>query len=375
MSVGVSANIRVRKTVIRLSDGRELDYFDAGPPARRDEADRRGLSPARPESQLRYDPFQRAWVMYASHRQDRTYLPSAADCPLCPSTDTRATEIPAHDYEVVVFENRFPALTQSGGGLAGLASGAGAEPAELLLARPSAGRCEVVCFTSDHNASFADLSPERARLVTEALIDRTRELSARPDVAQVFCFENRGREIGVTQPHPHGQIYAYPFVTPRTARALEAASAYADRTGRNLADDIVAAERAAGSRIVLASAHWTAFVPHAAKWPYEVHCYPRRRVPDLAGLEPAERADLATIQLDLLGRFARLFDQPAPYISGWHQAPSGSGREHFALHLELFTLRRSNDKLKYLAGSESGMDAFANDILPEQAAARLRELG
>jgi UDPglucose--hexose-1-phosphate uridylyltransferase len=369
----VSADITVRKTTISLSDGRELSYFDTGVSARRDEPDRRGLSPGRPESLLRYDPLQRTWVMYASHRQDRTYLPGAADCPLCPSTDIRATEIPARDYEVVVFENRFPALTESSGGL-GPEDAAG-EPEELLPARRSAGRCEVICFTSDHDASFADLSPERVRLVTEALIDRTRELSARPGVAQVFCLENRGREIGVTQPHPHGQIFAYPFVPLRTARALEAESAYAGRTGRNLADDVVAAERADGSRIVLAGAHWTAFVPHAARWPYEVHCYPNRRVPDLASLRPAEKLELASVQLDLLGRFARLFNQPAPYISGWHQAPARTGREHFALHLELFTVRRSNDRLKYLAASESGMDAFANDILPEQAARQLRELG
>ena len=368
----MSADISVRKTAIRLSDGRELSYFDAGPPARRDYADRRGLSPARPQAQLRYDPFQDAWVMYASYRQDRTHLPGAADCPLCPSTDTRPTEIPARDYEVVVLENRFPALTEPASGGPGPAA---ARPEDLLPARPSAGRCEVICFTSEHDASFADLSPQRARLVTEALIDRTTELGARPETAQVFCFENRGREIGVTQPHPHGQIYAYPFVTPRTARALEAASAYARRTGRNLADDVVAAERADGSRVVLAGTHWIAFVPHAARWPYEVHCYPARRVPDLASLRPAERAELATVQLDLLGRFARLFDQAAPYVSGWHQAPARAGREHLALHLELFTLRRSNDKLKHLAGSESGMGAFANDILPEQAAARLRELG
>jgi UDPglucose--hexose-1-phosphate uridylyltransferase len=211
--------------------------------------------------------------------------------------------------------------------------------------------------------------------VTEALIDRTTALSALPGVAQVYCFENRGAEIGVTQPHPHGQIYAYPFVTPRTARALDGALAYARRTGRNLADDVLAAERAAGERIVLAGPHWTAFVPHAARWPYEVHLYPNRRVPDLASLRPAERAELAIAELDVLGRFARLFDEPAPYISAWHQAPVAAGREQLALHLELFTMRRSSDKLKYLAGSESGMDAFANDILPERAAARLRELG
>ena len=126
---------------------------------------------------------------------------------------------------------------------------------------------------------------------------------------------------------------------------------------------------------MLTSDHWVAFVPHAARWPYEVHCYPVRRVPDLASLRPEERDELATVQLDLMRRFARLFDEPAPYISGWHQAPTRTAREDFALHLELFTVRRGNDKLKYLAGSESGMDAFANDIMPEQAASRLRELG
>jgi UDPglucose--hexose-1-phosphate uridylyltransferase len=99
-----------------------------------------------------------------------------------------------------------------------------------------------------------------------------------------------------------------------------------------------------------------------------------RRVPDLASLRPAELDELADFQLDLLGRFARLFATPAPYISAWHQAPVRTGRRAFALHLELFTMRRSDDKLKYLAGAESGMDAVANDILPERAAERLREL-
>jgi UDPglucose--hexose-1-phosphate uridylyltransferase len=359
------------KSAIRLSDGRELIYFDDHPAAGRDAPDLRGLPPAQPVSELRYDPLQRTWVMYASHRQDRSYLPAADQCPLCPSTDTRLTEIPAHDYQVVVFENRFPALTEA---TTAPPDAAGGEPDGLLAARPSAGRCEVICYTSDHDASFADLSPDRVRLVTEALIDRTAALSDLPGVEQVFCFENRGREIGVTQPHPHGQIYAYPFVTPRTARMLGAVTEYARRTGRNLFDDAVEAERAAGTRVVTESAHWIAFVPHAARWPYEVHCYPLRRIPDLASLRPAERDDLAIVQLDLMRRFARLFSQPAPYISGWHQAPVRAAREDFGLHLELFTVRRSDDKLKYLAGSESGMDAFANDILPEQAARRLREL-
>jgi UDPglucose--hexose-1-phosphate uridylyltransferase len=356
----------VRKTATRLSDGRELIYFDTGGQPERHAVDRRGLPPAQPDCELRYDPIQRTWVMYAAHRQDRSYLPSTADCPLCPSTPARQTEIPASDYEVVVFENRFPALAHSpsnprpDGG--------------LVAARPGAGRCEVICFTSDHDASFADLSGSRVRLVTEALIDRTAELGKLPGVEQVYCFENRGREIGVTQPHPHGQIYAFPFVTPRTSRMLSSARAYARRTGRNLFDDVVGTERAAGTRIVRAGRHWLAFVPHAARWPYEVHLYPARRVADLASLRPEERSELADFQTDLLGRFARLFATPAPYISAWHQAPVRTGRREFALHLELFTLRRADDKMKYLAGAESGMDAFASDVLPERAADRLRAL-
>ena len=232
----------------------------------------------------------------------------------------------------------------------------------------------MVCFSQDHNASFADLTHDQAALVLAAWIDRSAALAALPGVEQVFCFENRGREIGVTLSHPHGQIYAYPFVTPRTARMLATSAEYQRDTGRNLFDDVLAAELADGSRVVVAAEHWVGFVPHAAHWPYEVHLYPRRRRADLQALEPAEMAEFCDVYLDLLRRFDRLFDAPAPYISGWHQAPTRAGRPGFALHLELFTIRRAPGKLKYLAGSESGMGAFTNDIAPEAAAATLRKL-
>ncbi len=357
-------------TIIPLADGRQLHYYDADPGADRSAADERDLPPAAAASQLRWDPLARAWVVYASHRQDRGLLPAAADCPLCPSAGGRRTEIPAASYEVVVFDNRFPALSDPGPG--GVLPGGA--PGGLLAARPAAGRCEVICFTDEHDASFAELSAERVSLILAALIDRTAELAARPGVEQVFCFENRGREIGVSQPHPHGQVFGYPFVTPRTGAALAAAQAHRQRTGRNLFDDVLAAERADGSRVILATGRWTAFVPHAARWPHEVHLYPDRRVPDLAGLDAAERDELGGVLLDLLGRFGRLFAAPAPYIAAWHQAPVRAGRDLFGLHLELFTPRRASDKLKYLAGSEAAMDAFLSDVLPEAAAARLREL-
>jgi UDPglucose--hexose-1-phosphate uridylyltransferase len=359
----------VRKTTITLADGRELMYFGTVPERPADYPDRRHLDQVHVQSQARRDQLLGEWVIIASHRQDRTFQPVISQCPLCPSTPDSLTEIPAPDYEVVVFENRFPTLgaedSDQGGG----------DEDSLLVGRPARGRCEVVCFSPQHDASFADLTPGHAATVMAAWVDRSAELARMPDVEQVYCFENRGEEIGVTLSHPHGQIYAYPYITPRTDRMLASCASYRHRTGRNLFDDLLAAEQADPSRIVLQGRHWTAFVPYAAHWPYEVHLYPRRRVPGLLCLADQEQAEFCELYLDLLRRFDRLFGSPAPYISAWHQAPVRQGGDEFALHLELFTIRRAPGKLKYLAGSESGMGAFANDVVPEAAAERLRQLG
>ncbi|MFI6580309.1 galactose-1-phosphate uridylyltransferase [Embleya sp. NPDC050493] len=379
----------MKKTQAVMADGREIVYYDTRDDAVRTAVDPRDLAPVVSGSEMRYDRLLDEWVVVASHRQTRTHLPAADACPLCPSTPERATEVAEADYEVVVFENRFPSMSGSStSGRAGrdssvpVAGGAAAGQPESgwdqdpFPSRPSGGRCEVMCFTPEHDASFKDLTPERVRLVLDAWTDRTAELSALPGVEQVYCFENRGREIGVTLPHSHGQIYAYPFVTPRTATMIASTAAHRHRTGRNLFEDVLAAERADGSRIVAEGEHWTAFVPAAARWPYEVHLYPNRRVPDLLALEEAARAEFGPMYLDLLGRFDRLFDgEPAPYIAAWQQAPVRSGRVDFALHLELFSIRRAPGKLKYLAGSESGMGVFISDVPPETAAARLREVG
>lgn len=355
------------RTVSRLADGRELIYFDETPRPGRDSADPRRLPPPPPASQLRYDPLVDEWVAIAAHRQERTFLPPADECPLCPSVDGRHSEVPAADYDVVVFENRFPSFS-------GRIAPAGPPPTPYTPLAPGAGRCEVVCFTADHHRSVADLPASRVRTILEALADRTAALSTDPAVAQVFCFENRGVEIGVTLHHPHGQIYAYPFLPPRTKKLLAAAGRHAGRTGgRSLYADVLAAERDAAVRVVAENALWTAYVPAAARWPYEVHIAPRRQVPDLPALSDGERDAFAPLYLDVLGRFDALFDgAPAPYVSAWHQAPTGTGRQLGYLHLQLFTIRRALGKLKHLAGSESAMGVFINDITPEQAAATLR---
>ncbi|WP_375490997.1 galactose-1-phosphate uridylyltransferase [uncultured Jatrophihabitans sp.] len=354
-------------TRIELSDGRELVYYDETPGLDRAAQDKRDLDRTEVRSELRRDPTTDQWVVIASHRQSRTYLPADDACPLDPTTPANLTEIPVSSYDVVVFENRFPSLVTDGVEPHPLDSD------ELFPRRPGVGRCEVVCFSDNHDASLGSLPPRRIRTIVDAWADRTRALSALPGVEQVFPFENRGQEIGVTLTHPHGQIYAYPFVTPRTDRQLRTAGEYAERTGRNLFADVLAAERTAGERVVASNEHWTAFVPEAARWPMEVHLYPHRQLPDIAALDDAERDAFAHLYLDVLHGLDALYDMPLPYISAWHQAPVRQLREHAYLHLELFSIRRTATKLKYLAGSESGMEVFVNDVVPEDMAQRLRD--
>ncbi len=250
----------------------------------------------------------------------------------------------------MVFENRYPALA-------------------------GPGRCEVVCFTSEHDTSFAQLSPRRVRTVFEAWADRTAELGARSDVRHVYCFENRGEEIGVTLHHPHGQVYAFPFVPPRTKRLAEMAAAHRDRTGSNLFDQVVAAEREDGRRVVGGNEHWTAFVPGFARWPFEVMIFPVARVPDLTQVDPAARDAFGLVYLDVLLRLDALFGVPMPYIAAWQQAEAGdeASRAEFGLHLHVMGVLRAAGKLKYQAGTETGAGAWSNDVLPEAAARLLRD--
>ena len=313
--------------------------------------DTRGLPAPQPQVDLRTDPLTGDVITYATHRNTRTYLPPADQCPLCASKPGNPTEIPDHDYNVAVFENRFPSFA-------------------------GPGRTEVVCFTSDHNQSFTDLSQGQARLVVDTWADRTAELSARDDVEHVFPFENRGREIGVTLSHPHGQIYAYPFLPPRMrhpdgpgprapggcrqqpVRRCPGRGEEGRHPGRrreHQLDRVRARRRPAGrSRCT---------------------CTRTARSPTSASCRVGERDDFAELYLDVLRRLDGLYGDPLPYIAAWHQAPVRIDRELGYLHLEVLSIRRAADKIKYLAGSESGMGAFISDTRPEDVAETLRKVG
>ena len=349
-----------------LADGRELIYFDDADTTLSAErsADLRHLDPRPATATMRQDVLTGEWISIASARQNRVFLPPADQDPLAPASEANPSEIPSN-YDVAVFENRSPSFGPS---LDGGFTPADLETIGIGRSFTSIGRCEVVCFSPEHSGSFGTQSRSRARTVIEAWADRTEALSALPGVQQVFPFENRGEEIGVTLHHPHGQIYSYPYITPRTSRLLDSIAKF----GPNLFQNILDSERAS-ERVVLAGEHWTAFVPFAARWPIEVHMLPHRHVADFAATSTEERDELAGLYLTLLRGIDAMYDTPTPYIAAWHQAPVTVGRDDIRLMLQVTSPRRAQSKLKYLAGSESAMGAFIGDIAPEDSAALIRE--
>jgi UDPglucose--hexose-1-phosphate uridylyltransferase len=328
--------------------------------------DARELDPRPVTATMRQDVLTGEWVSIAAARQNRVFLPSADADPLAPASPTNPSEIPDR-YDVAVFENRSPSFgpllvdENAPRGLGDLA--------ELGLGRTrtSVGRTEVVCFSPESTGSFADQTPSRARTIVEAWAQRTEALQAMPGIEQVFPFENRGEEIGVTLRHPHGQIYAYPYVTPRTTRLLDSIQKF----GPGLFASILETEQAS-ERVLLRGEHWTAFVPFAARWPIEVHLLPHRHVPDLASTTDEERDELSRLYLRLLRGVDAVYDTPTPYIAAWHQAPVNVGRDDVRLMLQLTSPRRAADRLKFLAGSEAAMGAFIGDVPPEASAALVR---
>src|ERR1700722_4985752 len=308
----------ITKRATRLSDGRELFYFDDADTSLPDgRAAATPPPPPRPAPPgLRQDPLTGEWISIAAARQGRAFLPPAEHDPLAPSTPGNPTEIP-DNYDVAVFENKSPSFGPGTPSSVTWPDGDGSLDAiGLGRSLPGYGRCEVVCFGPQHTGSWADLSVSRARTVVEAWADRTAALSRLPGVRQVYVFENRGAEIGVTLHHPHGQVYAYPYVTPRTKNLLASIATY----GPSLMGDILEFE-AKSERVLVAGEHFTVFVPFAARWPLEVHMLAHRQGPALAATSADERAEIAVLYPRVLRALDRLYGTPTPYIAAWHQAP------------------------------------------------------
>jgi UDPglucose--hexose-1-phosphate uridylyltransferase len=296
---------------------------------------------------LRYNELRGEEVDYAIHRQDRTFLPEPEHCPLCPTRPGGAvTEIPHPAFEIVVFENRFPAFVAPH------------------------GASEVVVYTDSHEGSLGTLSAERVDSLMWVWRQRYQELGAREDVRYVLIFENRGVQVGVTLHHPHGQIYAYPFVPPVPERELQAD----ERLGGCAICSLLAQELEDGRRVVYETAQVAVYVPYAARWAFEAHVVMRSHRASLLDCDAAELSSLAGALGALVRGYDALFDEPFPYVMAVHQAPTDDGPPRGShLHVEFYPPLRTAGKLKYLAGSEQGAGTFIADTLPEESAATLRE--
>ncbi len=319
-------------------------------------------------SELRYNPMLEEWTITATHRQDRTFFPPPDYNPLAPTKPGGfPTEIPTSTYEIVVFENKFPSLRSAPPAPA-------IDGAELTPVLPAQGVCEVVCYTPQADAELATLPVEKIENLVYVWADRFAELEKRDFVKYIFIFENKGREIGVTLAHPHGQIYAYPFIPPIPQRELTAARKHCEKTGRDLIGDILAQELSDGRRIVAENRHFVAVVPFFARYPYEVHILPRSLRPAITDFDAEEKRALAEMMKTVMAKYNNLWNRSMPYIMAMHQRPADGGNyDYTRFHIEFTPPYRTPDKLKYLAGSEAQAGVYINDTLPEVTAQTLRE--
>ena len=321
-------------------------------------------------SELRWHPFLQEWVITATHRQERTFLPPEDYCPLCPTIPGGfPTEVPRDAYDIVVFENKFPSLREQP------PTPAVAETA-LSPVSQAHGICEVVVYSPRHHDSLPAMPLARIRNLTRVWQDRYLELGARPLVKYVFIFENRGEAVGVTLHHPHGQIYAFPYIPPIVERELAASRDHLRRTGRCLMCDHLAEELADGRRVVIEGDRFVAYLPFFARYPYETYLAPKAHLASMADWTREDADDLAVVLKGLLAKYDALFAKPFPYVMAVHQAPTDGGDHRDChLHFEFYPPLRSANKLKFLAGCESGAGSFINDTLAEECAAELRRVG
>jgi len=345
-------------------DGRALTLYGRRAPQPRGDAPSPFREPLGANPHLRWHPLRAEWITYAAHRQERTFLPPPDYNPLAVTTDpANPTELPAGDWDVAVFDNRFPSLSMS----------AREHPELIVPSAPGKGKCEVVVYTQDARTSLGALALDHIELLFQVWGDRTERLKRAGGIEYVLPFENRGVEVGATLHHPHGQIYAYASVPPVPARMQQSAREYFATHRRGILQDLIRDELAVDKRILYRGEHAVAFVPVCARYPYEVWVAPVEPVAAFAALADAQRADLARALKTVLVKYDALWQRPFPYLMAWYQAPTdGEPHPESHLHAEFFPPYRTRDKLKFLAGTELAAGFFAMDALPEDKARELQ---
>jgi UDPglucose--hexose-1-phosphate uridylyltransferase len=311
-------------------------------------------------AELRWDPFIRDWTMVASNRQNRPQMPKDW-CPFCPSSGN----VP--QYEVMEYDNDFPALRQDPPAPDGVAT-------DFFKTRPCYGKCEVILYSPEHTVTLPELSDGHMGKLVDLWCERFQAMRADPKIKYIFIFENRGDAVGVTMPHPHGQIYGYPFLPKKLELETASAKEYYGETGHCLFCDHLKNEEKEQKRIIFRNRHFTVFLPFFSAYPYGVYIQPNAHRQYITDFTPEEKNSLGAAIRDTAGMLDSLFGYKFPYMMCMHNAPV-NGRDFskdFHFHIEFYPPMRSAEKQKFNASSETGAWAACNPTCPEDTAEELR---
>ncbi|MBI4977372.1 MAG: galactose-1-phosphate uridylyltransferase [Spirochaetes bacterium] len=314
-------------------------------------------------AELRYNPLIGDWVMIASHRQNRPQMPKDW-CPFCPGEGKNV-----QDYDVLEYDNDFPALMLEPPMPDDVARG------ELFKTAPAAGKCEVILYSPKHTITLPELPLTHITKLVRLWQERFTALSREEKIKYVFLFENRGDVVGVTMPHPHGQIYGYSWVPLRVKRKLENSAAYFTKNGRCIYCDILKEEMADGRRIVFENSHFVGYLPFWTDYPYGISLQPKQHITNINDFTEDQTKSFAEALKYASGTLDALYNKPFPYMMCLYNAPvdGGDHGKHWHFHIEFFPPMRSDTKQKFNASSETGAWAACNPTAPEEKAAELRE--
>ena len=313
-------------------------------------------------AELRYNPLIKDWVMIASHRQNRPQMPKDW-CPFCPGSG----KVPEH-FTVYEYDNDFPALSQNPPVPDDVAT-------ELYKTKEAYGKCEVILYSPEHTVTLPELSVEHIRELVDLWTSRFEELRKDERIKYIFIFENRGDVVGVTMPHPHGQIYGYSYIPKKLELELASCKEYKEEKGECLICDIVKNEKEFGKRVIIENEDFITFLPFFADYPYGVYVSAKGHVQNLTQFSDRQKDNLAKILKETAGTLDSLFDYTFPYMMCMHQDPVNGedASEYYHFHIEFYPPMRSADKQKFNASSETGAWASCNPTAPEEMAEQLKK--
>ncbi|MBX9851090.1 MAG: galactose-1-phosphate uridylyltransferase [Cytophagaceae bacterium] len=316
-------------------------------------------------SELRWNPLLRTYTMVASNRQERPTMPKDW-CPFCPGSG----KVP-DNYDVLTYPNDFPTLLKT-------PAKPDVEGSGIYQAEGNYGLCEVILYSPDHHISLPELSSEHIHKLVNLWVKRTNEISKDDKIKYIFIFENRGEEVGVTMPHPHGQIYGYPFIPLKLKLELDSCKEYYAQTGKSMLLDMNKQEKNFGERVIFENDSFIAYIPFFTDYPYGVFIVAKNQRSSFTDFEEAEQKDLAVALKNITGALDNLFDRPFPYMMCVHQAPVHSPEYkdthlYFNFHIEFYPVLRDGKRVKYYASSEMGAWAAANTRAVEETAEELRQ--